>query len=84
MTIEIKYYTDSAMSDLFKLFFIRFKNNSEYEYVNLIDSNIIQSKVIEIDYNDFTDEVKIMVDSESKEKIHTALYRAIGEIFQVR
>ncbi|MBL7014801.1 MAG: hypothetical protein ISR79_00375 [Nitrosopumilus sp.] len=84
MTLEIKSYTDSALSDLFKRFFNRYKENNDFKYVGLIDSKIIQSKIIEIDYNDFNDEIKVMLEKEPKDRIHFALYRAIGEVFQIR
>lgn len=84
MTLEQKNYTDSAMSDLFKQFFITFKESNEYKYTNLIDSKIIESKVIDIDFNDFNDEIKLMLENESKERNHTAIYRAICEVFQIR
>ncbi len=77
-------YTDSAMSDLIKRFFLTFKENKEYKYTNLIDTKIIESKTIDIDFNDFNEEIKTMLDTESKERNHTALYRAIGEVFQIR
>ena len=90
MTLEIKSYTDSAMSDLVKQFFIRFKVENDYKYVQLIDSSIITGKVIEIDYNDFHNEIKDMIRDCSphehlqKERTHTAFYRAICEVFQTR
>jgi len=84
MKKAIKPRTDSGLSDLFKDFFNRFKLNNSYKYVESIDSYIIQSKVIEIDFNDFNDEIKAVFEHEPKERIHTALYRAIGEVFQVR
>jgi|APSaa5957512535_1039671.scaffolds.fasta_scaffold11510_6 P4 family phage/plasmid primase-like protien len=90
MTVEIKSYTDSAMSDLVKQFFNRFKEESDYKYVQLIDESIISSKVIEIDYNDFHDEIKYMIrdcsphEHSQKERIHVAFYRAICEVFQTR
>jgi putative DNA primase/helicase len=77
-------YTDSAMSDLIKRFFLTFKENKKYKYTNLIDTKIIESKTIDIDFNDFNEEIKTMLDTESKERNHTALYRAIGEVFQIR
>ena len=83
-TIKKSTYTDSALSDLFKRFFNHFKIEQAYKYVEIIDSHIIQSKVIEIDYDEFTDEVKGLFEVESKERVHTALYRAMCEIFQVR
>jgi len=77
-------YTDSGLSDIIKQFFNRFKVDESYKYVEKIDSEIIQSKEIEIDYDDFNDEIKAVFENESKERIHTAIYRAICEIFQVR
>ena len=79
-----KKYTDSAMSDLIKRFFITFKENNEYKYTNLIDIKIIETNVIEIDFNDFNDEIQSMLKNQTKERNHTAIYRAISEIFQIR
>ncbi len=85
MTLEgRKTYTDSGLSDLIKLFFNRFKENDSYKYTSLIDNAIIQSKVIEIDFNDCFDEVQLAFQKEKLERIHTAIYRAIGEVFQTR
>lgn len=84
MTVEIKSYTDSKLSDLIKDFLSRYKEDGNYKYVNLIDTNIIQSKIIEIDYNDFNDEIKAILTNESKERVHTTMYRAIGQVFQTR
>lgn len=72
------------MSDLLRQFFGRYKENDAYKYVDLIDSHIIQSKIIEIDYHDFPDEIKIMLQNQPKERIHIAIYRAIAEVFQIR
>lgn len=85
MTVEKeKTYTESAMSDILRDFFTRFKINDTYKYPDLINSQIIQSNVIEIDYNDFFDNVKEMLYGQSDARIHTAFYRSIGEIFQIR
>ena len=84
MTVEIKQYTDSAISDLITQFFNRYKENNSYKYVEMIDSRVIQSKVIEIDFLNFNDEVKKMLEEQSKERIHTAIYRAISEVFQTK
>ncbi len=84
MTVEIKQYTDSAISDSITQFFNRFKENNSYKYVEMIDSRVIQSKIIEINFLDFSDEVKEMLEEQSKERIHTAIYRAIGEVFQTK
>ena len=37
---EVQYYTDSALSDLFKMFFVRFKKDSDFKYVSMIDTNV--------------------------------------------
>jgi len=84
LTQEITYYTDSALSDRIKMFFNRFKSNSEYKYVSMIDTNVIQSKVIEIDYLELTDEIKSILEREPLSRTHTAMYRAICEVFQLR
>lgn len=82
---EVKTYTDSALSDRFKDFFNRFKDSdNNYKYVDMIDSDIFQSKVTEIDYNDFTEEIKLLLENEPKERVHTAIYRALGEVFQIK
>ena len=79
-----KSYTDSAMSDKIKEFFNRFKDDNGYKYSKMIDVNIIQSKHIEIDYEELPDEIKSILIQESKVKTHTAIYRAIAEVFQSR
>jgi len=84
MTVETKSYTDSAISDSIKQFFNRYKVEKSYKYIEMIDSRILQSQIIEIDFLDFTDEVKEMLEVQSKDRIHSAIYRAIGEVFQVR
>ena len=85
MTLEErKTYTDSGLSDLIKLFFNRFKENGSYKYTSLIDNAIIQSNVIEINFNDCFDEIQLVLQKEKLERIHTAIYRAIGEVFQTR
>jgi len=50
----------------------------------MIDSRIIQLQIIEIDYDDFVDEIKNILENELPKRIHIALYRAICEVFQVR
>ena len=88
MATEIKTYTDSAISDITKNFFIRFKFENEYKYVQMINEKIITSQVIVIDYNDFDEEIKVMLRDCSahkhsqQERIHVAIYRAICEVFQ--
>ena len=52
MTLEIKTYTDSAISDLFKQFFNHFKMENEYKYIIDIDASLLQSKTVVIDWND--------------------------------
>ena len=84
MTLEIPTYTDSALNDLIKDFFNRFKENNQYKYVNLIDSEIISSNIIKIDYNDFNKEIKEILDKEPIQRVDAAITRAIGEIFQTR
>ena len=83
MTLEeSKTYTDSGLSDLIKKCFNRFKENESYKYPDLINSQIIQSKIIEIDFNDCFDEIQLVFQEEKLERIHTAIYRAISEVFQ--
>ena len=79
-----KAYTDSAISDLIKDFFNRFKEGNSYKYIHMIDSKIIQSQIIEIDFRDFSAEIQRLFEKEPGYRIHTAFYRAIGEIFQSR
>jgi len=84
MALEHTIYTDSFMSDVLKEFFNRFKENNSYKYVEMIDSRVILSQIIEIDYNEFSDKVKQMLEEQTEERIHKSIYRAIGEIFQIR
>ena len=86
MTLEItsKSYTDSALSDLFSDFFKTFKIDGKYPYVIDIDSNLIQQKPITIDYSDFNDEIKGVVDTDQSRRIKQTIYRAVGEVFQIR
>ena len=83
MTVEgFINYTDSALTDLFKKFFVSFKRNNEYVYVQLIDSIITSNEPIEINYDDFDEILKEVISSETKHRIHKALYRAIKEVLQ--
>ena len=78
LEIPLPAHTDSAISDLIKRFFNQFKIGNSYKYVEMIDSFAIQSQVIEIDFNDLIDEIKKIIEEESKTRIHTAIYRAPG------
>ena len=75
-------YADSALSDIFAGFFKSYKSGFEYKYVVDIDYSLLFGKEIVIDYNNFTDEIKSQVETLSKEKIHKAIERAIGEVFE--
>ncbi len=77
-------YTDSALSDKFKEFFNSFKPIFEYKYVIDIDCSINIGNEIIIDYNDFTDEIKSIIETEPQERILKAIERAISEVFQTR
>jgi len=83
-SINYTSYTDSALSDRFKTFLSSFKEDANYKYVNLIDTQIIQFRVVVIDHNDFPNELKTVIQSEPKQRILVAWYRAIGEVFQTR
>ncbi|MCE9653243.1 MAG: hypothetical protein K8Q89_09380 [Nitrosarchaeum sp.] len=78
-------YTESAMSDNLKNFFNTFKDsNRNYKYVDMIDSSITDNKIIEINHDDFTEEIKQMISSLNTDVIHRVFYRAICEVLQVR
>ena len=78
-------YTESAMSDKIREFFNSFKDaTGNYSYVNSIDDSIADNKIIEINYNDFSDEIKQMISKLKTDVIHRIFYRAICEVFQVR
>jgi len=80
-----KIYTDSAICDNFKEFFNQFKNdNEEYFYVDTIDELITTDHIVEIDFEDFTDILKNICNTNTEIRIHTAIYRAIKEVFQTR
>jgi len=80
---ENKTYTDSAMSDVFKEFLNQCKIDGHYKYVILIDG-ILSNEVIEIDYDDFTDEIRKVFAVYRKEVVHRNLYRAIKEVLQIK
>ncbi len=86
MTLQVDRitFTDSAISDRIKVFFSQFKKNNSYKYLNMIDSRIIQSQVIEIDFNDFDSVIQDFFKNESIQRLHVAFYRAIVEVSQVR
>ena len=53
-------------------------------YVELIDSSIYPPHHIKIDFDELTEELKEIVKNESEIRLHFAIYRSIGEIFQAR
>ena len=77
-------YADSALSDIFVNFFNTYKLGFEYKYVIDIDCSINIGNEIIIDYNDFTDEIKSIIETEPTERILKAIERAISEVFQTR
>lgn len=78
-------YTESALSDRFKEFFNTFKNiDGKYFYVNTIDELINTKHIVEINFDDFTEEIKNICNTETKSRVHIAIYRGIGEVFQNR
>lgn len=61
---EKKTYTESAMVDCFKNHFKSFKDIKEnYKYLNSIDESAFSASVIEIDFNDFLDEIKDIIET---------------------
>ena len=77
-------HTDSALNDAFVEFFKTFKHGKEYKYLDMIQGAIQDPHKIIINYANFTPELKGIMASKSKPKIHNAMYRAIGEIFQLK
>ena len=85
MTEEIKTYTDSALSDIFKEFFKSFKDNDgNYKYVDTIDDCIFNASEIEIDYDDFIEVIKTIITTHPLNQIHRVVYRAIVEVHQTK
>ena len=83
MTVEEKpTYTDSRLSDVFKKFFTSFKRDGVYVYVRLIDGIIASNDPIEINYNDFNENLKEIITDNTKHRIHKTMYRAIKETLQ--
>ncbi|MHA7647337.1 hypothetical protein [Nitrosopumilus sp. S4] len=76
-------HTDSAITDIFKEFFNSFKIDEKYKYIILIEGIPVSNSPIEIDYDDFDDEIKELITIYRKERIHKTLYRAIAEVLQV-
>lgn len=77
-------YTDSALSDIFIKFFNTLKIGFEYKYVIDIEYSVLNGSEIVIDYNDFTEQIKSIVEDQPKERILNAIERAICEVFQTR
>lgn len=77
-------YTDSALSDKFKEFFNKCKVGFEFKYLIDIDCSLNIGNEIIINYNDFTNEIKSILETEPIERIEKAIERAIGEVFQTR
>ncbi len=84
MSEENKLYTESRINDIFKEFFNSFKIDGNYKYVILIDGIITSDEPIEIDYEDFTEEIKKIFSVYQKNIVHKNLYRAIIEVLQVK
>lgn len=84
MELKTVTYTDSGLSDLLRDFFNQFKNDKSYYYVDQIDSNLILQKPVEIDYNNFTPQIKEAIENNEELRVKQAIYRAVGEVFQTR
>ena len=83
MTKETKKYTDSALNDTFVRFFKTFKTDSgEYKYLDMIQNAKHAPHKVIIDYDDLTDELQTVMDSEPQLRLEMVIYRAIGENFQ--
>jgi len=92
MTLEIKTYTNSAMSDLIKGFLSEFKDsNGKYRYVDSIDQAYSRDKpLVIINPKDFLEsdldeglKINDLIYSDPVRFV-TALDRAVKEIFQQR
>lgn len=75
-------YTDSAISDKIVEFFKTYKIGFEYKYVGDIDFCLLLGKEVVINYNELSDELKSILDSQPEEKILKAFERSIGEVFE--
>jgi|APSaa5957512535_1039671.scaffolds.fasta_scaffold12717_6 hypothetical protein len=80
----MKTYTESAICDLFKEFFNSYKIDEIYKYIELIDGIPINEDPIDIDFEEFPEEIQKIFTLYQKGRIHACLYRAIMEVLQVR
>lgn len=74
--------TYSKITDVFREFFNTYKVDGYYKYVELIDGIKVSNEPIEIDYEDFNDELKKIISTFRKEVIGNQVYRAIKEVLQ--
>jgi len=75
--------SDSALSDQFKEFLNLFKDEKgSYKYVEMIVNCIKNNQTIEINENDFTNEINDSLSDLKKPNIQKIIYRAVKEIFQ--
>ncbi len=85
--VQVRTFSDSALSDLVKQFLVRFKNRAgEYRYLNAIDAMMPKNaKYIIVDYNDLVTEPEIgAVFTENPDRILEMFSIAIKEALQTR
>ena len=85
--VQVRTFSDSALSDLVKQFLVRFKNRAgEYRYLNAIDAMMPKNaKYIVVDYNDLVTEPEIgAVFTENPDRILEMFSIAIKEALQTR
>jgi len=83
--MSTNFYTESALSDNIRNFFNTFKDSeNNYKYVDLIDSSIGGNQIIEINHDDFPEEIKKMISNQKIDVIQKIFYRAICDVLQIR
>ena len=85
--VQVRTFSDSALSDLVKQFLVRFKTRAgEYRYLNAIDAMMPKNaKYIVVDYNDLVTEPEIgAVFTENPDRILEMFSIAIKEALQTR
>jgi len=75
-------YTESGLSDLINTELTQLKNNEGKFFVDDVDRKIETGKIIEIDFNNFSEKLRENLSQEKTFRIHKAIYRAIIEIYR--
>lgn len=82
MMEEENLRTASALSDGFREFLRRFKDESGFKYVDRIVNCIKANEVIDIEHEDLTKEINDSFKNLKKPELRYTIYRAVKEIFE--